>query len=174
MSNYVDQINKAIESIVSSHVEYEETHDDAGNNYSHLPMEGGWCYNNCNDKVKAFLEVNEIDCCGLDLEEVNELVINNFEMVSGHIFGCSKDDILVIDSYPLTEIETQIELSVLSELSGLNITKNRIEAIKENSREHCINSIDNETFCVYAASDVVWSAQINAERLQELINDTER
>ena len=172
MTDRIDAINKAIGQIIDDNVEYATTHIDSGDGYAHMPREGSWCFHNGDDRLKEFIEANEIDTYDLDNDALTELVLDNFEMVSGHIFSTVNAAVFNVASYPVVEVETQIEFSTLSEITGLNITKKRMQAIKEHSTEHCIGSVDNDSFLAYQTTDCVWLAQMTADALVELINDS--
>lgn len=172
MTDRIDAINETIGQIIDANVEYSTKHIDAGDGYAHMPREGSWCFHNGDDRLKDFIEQNEIDTHGIDADTLANLVLDNFEMVAGHIFSSVNVAVFNVASYPVQEVETQIEFSALAETTGLNITKKRMQVIKDHSSEHCIGSVDNETFLAYETTDCVWNAQITASALVELINDS--
>ena len=151
--------------------EYEETHEDAGSNYMHIPREGGWFYHNCDERLKDFITVNNINDIGLCKDTLAEVVLDNFEMVSGHIFTTNKDHIFVIDSYPLQEIESQIEYSFLSNQCGFNVNRELLEYLDIKS-EFLLSFLD-DSMLAYQPSDCAWLAQISAKHLQECIYDSQ-
>ena len=169
--SYVEKINEAISLALASHIEYETTHADAGDAYRHLPREGGWMYHNGMDRLRAFMVDNDITT-SLDDETLEELVLDNFEMTVGDSICSFVSNVFEIDSFAVDEVGLSLEYSALSEMTGLNITKARMKAIAENSREHCLTA--GETgLLAYEVTDSTWDATISAEVLVELINDEE-
>jgi hypothetical protein len=162
---HTQQLQEAID----SQVKYETTHQDAGDGYSHMPREGGWMYNNTDDKLKVFIEDNEIDVKDLDLDEVAEIVLDNFEMVSGHTFSTEGKGELHIDSYPLQEIEISFDLPLLANIFGVT-EEEAAEIWKELMRQNdfCLR----DRYYAYETTDCIWIASITADYLQECINDT--
>lgn len=175
MNELSDTIIETINEAAESALEYAEKHTDAGDGYAHMPREGGWCYNNCDDKLTDFLESNEIPMKGLSLDDIAELVLDNFEMVAGHVFSSPKDEILVIGSYPVQSIEERIALEYIRGMTQLHITPKRLKVITDASRnlDSHIIGIDNDSITFEILSDGVWSAQISASDLKELIEDSQ-
>lgn len=169
MNNAIDKLNEFLENYINEYQEYQETHTDAGNNYSHMPREGSWCYNNCDDRLKTFIIDKEIDTKELDFDTISDLVLDNFAMVSNHMFSSIKEDVFYIASYPVGEIENQIELSTIKENTGNNWTLKRLKAVA--LKVECTLKVDRDSVCTYSVSDIYWSAQIDANSIQELIND---
>jgi len=154
-------LDEQIEEIVGANVAYVETHTDSGNNYLE-------CISECNfdDRLKEFIRENEIDLRGLEIDELARLLIDHLEPVSSHIFGSVPSNVFVADSWPLQEIETQIKLS------ALEVTPKQFLDYTKQSNEHCISYREgSDTFEVYAASDVVWQAQVSADTIIEVIDD---
>lgn len=168
---YVQEITDFINQAIDSHQEYRESHKDAGDVYTHLPREGGWFYHNCDDHLKAFIAVNKVDTKGLDGETLAELVLDNFEMASKHTLSSVDHSVFTIDSYPVQEIELQLEINMIKQQTGLNVTPKRLEIISRSNREGW--NVDKDHISTYSPSDVMWCAQISASDLQELINDYE-
>ena len=169
--SYVEKINEAISLALDSHVEYETTHSDAGDGYAHLPREGGWMYHNGMDRLRAFMVENEIETT-LDDETLEDLVLDNFEMTTGHTICPPASDVFGVDRFAVGEVELILEYSVLSEMTGLNITKARMEAIALNSREHCLKAC-TDVLLAYEVTDSTWDATITAKTLIELIKEEE-
>jgi hypothetical protein len=76
-------LDEQIDAIVAANVEYVETHTDSGNAYLEC------CIAECDfdDRLKAFVDANDIDLRGIEIEELSRLLINFLEPVSNHIFG---------------------------------------------------------------------------------------
>jgi len=169
MNELSSKVVEYIDSIVESYVDYTETHQDSGNGHSHLPREGGFHYNNCESKIMAFLYDNDINSRGLSIEQLSELVLDNFEMVSGHIFSTEKENELTIDSYHVSEIENQLQISQIAKELGLNLTAKRLKIILEDS--NYFHKVEGDEILSYCVSDCIWSAIITADHLEDLIKD---
>ena len=169
--NYVDLINEAIETILTSHVEYETEHVDAGDAYSHLPREGGWMYHNGLDRLKAWMVENDITTT-LDDETLEELVLDNLEMETGHSLTSPSGDTFSIDRFGVEEVECEISFTELSEMTGLNITEGRMKAIAAARGAHCM-TIGNDSLLAYEVTDSTWDAVIHANDLIELLTEAE-
>lgn len=157
-------INRAIQDELNARLEYETEHKDAGDNYSHLPREGGWRYNNGDSRLAEFMEENEIDTKGLDIDHIADLVLDNFKMESGHIFSGQKDDVFTVDSFPVGEIEAQIDYDYIADATGYRLTKKRAKTLG-------LDHANDDNLLAYESTDSVWFAVIAADEIQELIND---
>ena len=100
-----DAVTEYFDKLIDSQTEYEETHDDAGDNYAHMPRES-WIHNN-NMELKKFIEDNEIHPRGLDIDELAELYLEGFTMESEHMFSTNKDNVFQPFAYAIGEIEIQ-------------------------------------------------------------------
>ena len=169
--SYVEKINEAISLALDSHVEYETTHTEAGDAYAHLPREGDWMHHNGMDRLKAFMVDNDIET-SLDDETLEELVLDNFEMTVGHTICGPGSNVFGIDRFALGEVELSLEYSVLAEMTGLNITRARMEVIATNSSVHCL-AVGDTGLLAYEVTDSTWDATISAETLIELIKEEE-
>lgn len=158
-------IQDAIQAELDWRVNYESEHQDAGDNYSHLPKEGSWDYSNGNDRLLAFIAENEINTSGLDIDCLSDLVLDNFKMESGHIFSGSTDGVFNVDSFPVGEIEAQIDYAQIKEITGYRLTAKRAKKLGFN---HC----SYDCLLAYESTDAVWLAVISASELQELIDDS--
>ena len=162
-------VSEAIEQIADSDLDYEETHTDAGDGYSHQPREGGWDYYNNDDRLLDFIVDNEIDTHGLEPEVLADLVLDNFEMVSRHSLALTNSLVFSVDSYAVGEVESQIEYSTLTELTGIEVNKENIVELSDGFVLAHRAYMDN--CLVYSPSDMEWNAEIHASYLQELIDD---
>lgn len=159
-----DKITDAIDSIVDERLEYEENHIDAGTSYSYLPREGSYTYGNGDDRLAEFIKNNEIDTKGLDIEELSELVLDNFTMVPGHIFSGEKENVFCVDSFIVGEIEVQIDFADIKKMTGYRLTPLRAKKLG-------LENVEESYLYGHAPSDTVWRAEITASELIELIND---
>ena len=74
----------ALQEYIDSQVEYAESHVDAGAGYDHLPRES-WCKTD-QDQLEKELDQRGIDRKGLDSDQIADLALDNFSMVSGNIW----------------------------------------------------------------------------------------
>lgn len=179
---YADAAIEAINSHCRQCLEYEESHIDAGDSYAHMPGES-WDSQSTRDFVAQFPAITSdnysgtiwttetvfpaIDCKGLDAEQIAELALDNFEMIAGTIYTASLPDSYIrLDSYPIGETETQLDLASLG-VDGITW-----EYIKESSSFDAYVTESGDSVYAYQTTDAVWFAAIKRADLQTLI-DTE-
>ena len=159
-----DAVTEYFDALIESQTEYEETHTDAGDAYAHMPMES-WIHDK---ELQTFIDDNEINTRGLDIDELAELYLEGFEMESEHMFSTRKDDVFQPFAYAIGEIEIQVELDVVAE--ELGVTVEQLTAIMV--AEHIVHRAPTGDTCeVYGNSDMSWCANMTAEALQEAIDD---
>lgn len=157
---------------IASQVEYETEHQDAGDNYSHMPREGGFDYGNGETRLREYLEENEIVLPdGVEFDSLVDYVLDNFRMSPGHMFGpYDNGKPFSVDSYPVGEIEISIELSNLVEEFGTFARGFWLKAMKDS--EFCLRGDMTGNYpCGYAyqSTDCVWYALISADDIREWI-----
>mgnify|MGYP003150614117 CR=1 FL=1 len=167
-----EQLADSLEEAINSHVEYCEGHEDAGDGYSHLPREGCWTYGNGDERLADYIEEHEIETNGLDIDTIADLVLDNFEMQSGHTLGHhGNQSDFVIDSFPIGEIEDQYCFDDYERLGFKDEDEMRAFAgIAKDDNRFCLHISD---YCIlaYTGTDAVWYAIIGMDALQELIKD---
>ena len=159
----VDAAIALVNSEVAERLEYEETHEDAGDAYSHMPREGGFDYGDGPKRLVEFCKEHDIPG---NAESVADVVLDNFRMVPGHMFSTdifNNWDIFVVDSYHIQEHE--IDLNYLVE-SG-QISWELLMHISDDC-----DSYITGTGYAYVTTDSVWFAVIDAESLSEAVADT--
>lgn len=155
-------------------LEYEESHEDAGNEYAYMVPDYLLHQATKDDSfpalTKARLEEKpgekdfewiprySIDTKGLDQDALIGIALECFEMSRGSIFGpyCN-DSAFPIASFPIKEIE--IELDSLG-IEGL---------VLDIIRESCDPYISEEGYA-YMTTDSVWYAMVPVEVFQTAIN----
>lgn len=159
---YPELAIEAIQAALDQALEYAESHIDSGDAYAHMPAES-WSSQSTRDLMKSLAasETHEaIDAMGLDPDTIVDLALDGFAMKAGHIFGASVEnpqDWIVLDAYPIVEIETQLEAS------DIGLDELTFDYVKE-SREFCSNGN-----LFYQTTDSVWYAMISRKKLQRLI-----
>lgn len=158
------ELTEKIDAEMRARLDYAETHKDAGDAYTHLPREGGWSYSNGDDRLAGYMRRTGVDAKGLGIEEVSDLVLDNFRMEPGTIIDPThgRDDLFLVDSFPVTEIEEQIYLSDLDK----DATDAEWAEAKGRAEAHFS---DNDM--AYMTSDRVWYAVIDRETIEDLIAD---
>lgn len=165
-----EELSAVINEICAERVTYETTHKDAGDSYAHLPYES-WSSAE-EERLGAFMAEKGIDACGLELDEIAELALDAFEMTPSHMFAVGNDNAFMLACFPIGEIELQIDFAELSERVGFDVKAAHIEQLKENHArdvESYIGSIERDSFLAYVNTDSTWEAEIDAEKLRQLI-----
>jgi len=174
-------VSRTLEKLIESAVEYEETHQDAGDSYAHMPLESAIhiCSNRCQELIDYCDDYfSRFDTAGyrptnkrFAFGVLSEL-LETFEMTAGTIYLSSANG-FVIDSYCVGEIETQIELCTIAYDSG--IARDVVESILRDdpsvSNQFCIAYNEHDTDCLWAyqSSDAVWYAVSDDEQIRDAI-----
>ena len=165
----------AINELCESQLEYETSHQDAGENYVQLVGES-WCNQKNLDMVQSFNEEKRdhsvtdhfakdsykpqwqllgVDKRWKDIEPdvLADLTLEwALDMVPGSIYGPFGNDSIVLDSYGVGEIEVPLD--------HLGIDAITMDLI----RESCDAYISGTDYA-YIATDAVWYAVVNVEAL---------
>ena len=164
----IEQIN----SLIADRVLYEDEHQDSGNNYAHMLGES-W-HSEHDNRLREQLGELKIDHSAVDFDQLAEDVIFWSEMVSSHLYDNSpKSGQILLDSYPVGEIEMQISAE---DIGCDRISADLIEQLNRScdayfragfrslgdSCDHCY---------AYVGSDRSWDAQISAEMVQHLVSE---
>jgi len=164
--------DKAIEDLnayFADVLEYETRHGDAGDAYAHLVEDVDL------QDVQRQLEEErhetdesaplgfkwvpklDLDLRGLDLEDVARLALEVFQMVPGHVFGPYGEDGLVLDTFAVQEIETEVP----QDFDGIVL-----DLIGDNTTDAYITG----TGRAYIATDAAWYAVASVKDLQDAID----
>jgi hypothetical protein len=164
----------AIDAHCADQLEYEESHDDAGDAYAHMVAES-WTSTDdvelrknligpdVQDLSKDYFEDGrwvpawEIDAMGLDPDILSDIALDIFVMQRGSIFGCYTDGI-VLGGFPVQEIEI-----TLDDLGIDGVTFDLI-------RESC-DAYINDSGLAYLTTDAVWFAVVCPVAFQAAIAD---
>jgi hypothetical protein len=150
---YADAARDAINTFCADQLEYEESHRDAGDAYSHMPRES-WCKES-EARLQEELARHEIDTQGLDIDALSDMALDLFEMRSGHIFGPYRDGI-IIDAYPVQEIEIGLDSCGVDGIA--------LDYVRE-SCEPYITGTDR----AYLTTDAVWYAVVDPAAMRDAI-----
>ena len=131
--------------------EYEEEHEDSGNNYA-MSVSENWD-NSKNAELLKFCVDNKIRTYGADVDQIADCALNCFRMISGNIFWHqSIADDFYMDSFHVGEIEIQHENFGLDGVT--------FDFIRESIDAHVSGEY------AYLNSDVVWYASVDVESLK--------
>jgi len=159
-----------ISSLIADRVSYEEEHQDAGDNYTHLLGES-W-HSEHDNRLRDQLAELGIDHSAVDFDQLAEDVIFWAEMVPSHIYDSApKSGTILLDCYMIGEIEIEISAK---ELGVDRISADMIEQLNRSCdaffRAGVRSLGDSCDYCyAYVTSERSWDAQISAEMVQHLI-----
>ena len=103
----IEALASKINEIADAHVEYETTHKDALDGYTHLAREGNWTY--CDNDARVAQRARDL---GLSVPEEMEDALGNACLdritwrFDSQYYGSEPDD---LGAFTIGEIETQIE-----------------------------------------------------------------
>ena len=166
-----------VNDFVADQVEYEESHQDAGENYAHMLSES-WTDQKTRDLVQALneeirdhavddyfapashkptWEVHGVNprWKELDRDTLSDLALEAFLMCSGSMFGPYEGGI-VLDGYPIGEVE--IDLQYLGLAQGLSRITDSCDCYIQGN-------------LVYQSTDAAWFAVLHVEGFNALIAD---
>lgn len=157
----IEALTEKLDEVLTTRLEQAETHPTAGDAYTHLPREGGWAFNNGDRRLGGWLRRTGVDPRGLGIEEISDLVLDNFRMEPGSIEDPTSrdDDLFLVDSFPVGEVELQINLP---ELDPTASPEDWAEA-KTAAQAHF------EGDRAYLTSDRVWYALMDRSALEGLM-----
>jgi len=166
--------------------EYHCTHEDSGSNYAHLVAEG--YHSDQYDRLLQEIKDSETMFSGdIDRDDLSKLtvewiqeelqdLIDDPEMRPGHIFVPSYTDAFIVDSFPVGEIEEQIEFTTMIETierdHGISVTREDIKQVIQEDQS-CATldrwNEDSDHFYMYINTDSVWYAVIPVSLVEEKI-----
>lgn len=157
----VEALAEKINELMSARLEYAETHKDAGDAYTHLPREGSWDYGNGDQRLAGWMRRVGIDSRGLEIEEVADLVLDNFRMEPGTILDPTHndDDLFLVDSFQVGEIDEMLKREVVAP----EASPKEWEDAKKASEPHFQDDL------AYLSSDRVWYALMDRSTIEGLI-----
>jgi hypothetical protein len=157
----IEALTEKLDEALATRLEQAETHPTAGDAYTHLPREGGWAHNNGDKRLAGWMRRTGIDPQGLEIEEISDLVLDNFRMEPGSTLDPTHgdDDLFLVDSFPVGEVELQINLTDIDPTAS---PEDWAEA-KIAAQAH----FDGDR--AYLTSDRVWYALVDRSALEGLI-----
>lgn len=161
-----DELTAAIDALTQADYEYETTHIDAGNNYAHMPAEG-WSSTDDSELVRQLAELG-IDARGLEPDVLSTIALDIFEMQSGSIY--TPRGLIVLASYSVDEIESQVEFSAIDVPSIGIVTADHVKHVARDIDAH-LGHVSDDNALLYASTDCVWYAVVTPEAMQEAIDE---
>jgi len=152
------------QAMIESRFEYETTHQDAGDNYSHLASEGDFEYYNGESRLQEYCEEMGIDLTGVDLDRLAEDVIFWGYMTQGQAYDAKKR--FLISSYNVGEIEIQVDASEI----GASFTPYLIDQLNRNTESFWRYDTSETAYFYLNASDSYWEHVCDADVIIDLVD----
>lgn len=141
MGEVIEELEEKINELTESRVDYEENHEDSGDNYAFLV---GECYSKVPSAFTEYIKEQYPNLNLVSTKEIYEriLSLDLFEMVNGSIFGPYQKRGVTIGSFPVGEVEEQIFIEDIDELNTIGERWQRHIAcawIENYSSEVCVH-----------------------------------
>jgi len=149
--------------MIDQRFEYETTHQDAGDNYSHLASEGDFDYHNGESRLQEYCQEMGIDLSGVEIDLLARDVIFWGYMVQGRGFDPQKR--FIVASYIVGEIEEQIESTTI----GARFTPYLIEQLNRCTDAFWTYSSPDMAYFYINASDNHWDHVCDADTIRDLV-----
>lgn len=157
-----ETIFERAQSIVESRLEYEESHIDAGDSYSHLASEGAFDYHNGESRLVEYCKEMGIDLTGVEIDRLAEDVIFWSYMQSQCDYDPNKP--FLVASYAIGEIEIQVD----SKEIGLKPNQWTINKLNRNTGGYWTKG-GSDYFLVYIVSDRYWDQVCDLDIIRDLV-----
>jgi len=151
------------QAMIDSACEYETTHQDAGDNYAHLAMEGNFDYYNGESRLQEYCDQMGIDLSGIDIDRLAQDVIFWGYMTQGADFDPEKR--FLVAAYHVGEIEQQVDASDI----GARFTPYLIEQLNRRTDGFWRYSGPDVAY-FYINCDTYWDHVCDAETIRDLVN----
>ena len=152
------------QALIDSAFEYETTHIDAGDAYSHLASEGDFDYHNGDSRLQEYCEEMGIDLSGVDIDKLAEDVIFWGYMTHGADFDPEKR--FLVSSYNVGEIEYQVGSSDI----GARFTPYLIEQLNKRTDGYWRYSGQDIAYFYINCDGVCWDHICDLETICDLVN----
>jgi len=156
-------IEKA-QALIDSCYEYETSHQDAGDNYSHLASEGDFDYHNGESRLQEYCDEMGIDLTGVDIDLLAGDVIFWGYMTQGQAYDARKR--FLIASYNVGEVESQVDSSDI----GARFTHYLIEQLNKSTDAYWTYSTSKTAYFYINTSESYWDHVCNADVIRDLVN----
>jgi hypothetical protein len=152
-----------VSDMIEQWVEYEESHQDAGDNYAHLAGEGSFDYHNGTESLTEYCKAQGWNLDGVDIDRLAEDVIFWGYMTPGQDFDVSER--FLVSSYQVGEIELQVE----SDQIGARFTPWLIDKLNRETDAYWRYQSSNVAYC-YVVSEAYWDHVCDKDVVLDLIN----
>ena len=152
------------QAMIDSAYEYETTHQDAGDNYSHMASEGDFDYHNGDSRLQEYCDQMGIDLSGIDIDRLAEDVIFWGYMTQGQAYD-AKERFLVA-SYNVGEIEQQIGASDI----GARFTPYLIKQLNKCTDGFWRYSGPDVAYFYLNCDGMFWDHVCDVETIRDLVN----
>ena len=159
-----DTFIERAQAMIDSAYEYETTHQDAGDNYSHMASDGDFDYHNGDSRLQEYCDQMGIDLSGIDIDRLAQDVIFWGYMTQGADYD-AKERFLVA-SYNVGEIEEQVE----SERIGARFTPYLIEQLNKSTDGFWRYSGPDVAYFYLSCDGMFWDHVCDAETIRDLVN----
>jgi hypothetical protein len=157
-----DSFIERAQDIIESVYEYETTHQDAGDNYSHLANEGDFDYHNGETRLQEYCAEMGIDLAGIEIDRLAEDVIFWGYMTQGADYDPKKR--FLVSSYSVGEIETQVECEEI----GARFTPYLIKKLNRETDGFWRYSSPDVAYC-YINTDSYWDHVCDLDTIRDLV-----
>ena len=158
-----ESFTKRAQALVDSCYEYETTHKDAGDNYSHLASEGNFDYHNGESRLQEYCQEMGIDLTGIEIDQLAEDVIFWGYMTQGGDFDPHKR--FLVSSYNVGEVESQVDSSNI----GARFTPYLIDQLNKRTDAYWTYSGPETAYFYTNASESYWDHVCNADVIRDLV-----
>jgi hypothetical protein len=173
MIKTVERVKEYIQYWDMRYMEYRE--NECGDDYSHLLSEGGWVYYNADQKILNYLnDVMEVPyhvLSGVSYQIETMSFIDSVEIVGGSIYGRYNTDKpgLIIDAYPLDEVENCYSIDSLCEELGTEWgVRHALNYLEKKDRDLCLRTYYDQVL-TYNTTDHVYYAFLPESSIIEVI-----
>ena len=153
------------QAMIESRYEYETTHQDAGDNYSHLAAEGDFDYHNGESRLQEYCNEMGVDISGIELDVLARDVIFYGRMQVGGAY-CSKQSFLVA-SYPVGEIGIQVDEGNI----GARFTPYLINKLNRHCDAYFTHHGHDKYALAYIATDSYWEHVCDPDTIRDIVKD---
>jgi len=157
--SFLEHVNDMIE----QWVEYEESHQDAGDNYSHMASEGSFDFYNGTESLIEYCKTEGWNLDGVDIDRLAEDVIFWGYMTPSQAFDVSER--FLVMSCQVCEIELQVE----SDQIGVRFTPWIIDKLNRETDAYWRYQSSDVAYC-YVVSEAYWDHVCNKDVILDLIN----
>lgn len=160
----LDVVTEKLNAIGESVYEYETSHKDAGDNYAHLPCESWTSYDD--SRLAEYMQEKGIDYTGLEIDEISDRILDQFEMESCSMYSTGNDAFLVA-SFPVGEIETEVDVD---DIGVDEFTKELCESLSRSSDVFLRYDSPERAFG-YINTDSVWGCVVSEKVLRDIVSE---